>query len=435
MRDVFITGAGWWASGQAGGLGVSAARLEKVRKLLYEQNLIFPTPAEDIAQWHLALAKNWRLGARQAFGGLDSCFWSGLVPATENNSSNKISEPAEVEHDPALFYAALAGALSGEPFHSDRVSRLSSPSRWAVLMGSSKGPFAHWLSRLDRIRQGGKSVQPPFQPEFDFVNQQLVRQFQRFGHSCPQPARTSPADKISDQFPTVFANCPVSACATGLRAIIDACRQIAWNTCDEALAGASDASIHRLTLAAYQNMGLLSPRGVCEPWGKQADGFFVGEGAGILRLSAERPHQADNTNNNEQPVWRVAGWISTADPTGLILGDPVGRPLQDTLRRLLARVGWRPQDVTAIKPHATGTPVGDAAEQAAVRELWSDQTQLRVYLPKRKLGHCLGAAGAVELAWTLEQIAKDYPANKPCRLLAWSQGFGGGIEAIAVEKH
>lgn len=74
------------------------------------------------------------------------------------------------------------------------------------------------------------------------------------------------------------------------------------------------------------------------------------------------------------------------------------------MRKALAQAGLNPDQIGHINAHATGTPVGDAAESRAIREVFGQAT---VTAPKAALGHLFGAAGAIEALIAVLSVKHD----------------------------
>ena len=76
---------------------------------------------------------------------------------------------------------------------------------------------------------------------------------------------------------------PMAACATGLWAIAQGADLIRHQQCTRVLAGAVEAPVTPLTLAAFQKMGASAKTG-CYPFDQKREGLVLGEGGAIFLL-------------------------------------------------------------------------------------------------------------------------------------------------------
>lgn len=181
-----------------------------------------------------------------------------------------------------------------------------------------------------------------------------------------------------------------SACAAGAEAIAAGMRAIERGEADVVLAGAHDSMVHPLGMMSFAVLGALTPT-AGRPFDRRRDGFLIGEGAAVLRLEA--------LDACDDPLAVLLGAGSSLDAFGITAPHPDGRGAEDSMRRALRDAGLTPADVAWVNAHATGTPVGDIAEAAAIRRLLGGDTPVSSL--KGAVGHVIAAAGAVEAAATV----------------------------------
>ncbi|RZB17569.1 beta-ketoacyl-[acyl-carrier-protein] synthase family protein [Streptomyces sp. F001] len=192
-----------------------------------------------------------------------------------------------------------------------------------------------------------------------------------------------------------------SACASGATAIGVARDLLRSGTCDIVLAGGSESARSRMTATCFTRMRALSrrrtdPALASRPFDAARDGFVLGEGAAVLvleRLSTARARRA--------PVLALLrGYGATADAHHPVAPHPDGDGAVRALAAALADAGCHPRDIGHVNAHGTSTPLNDAAEAAALTRLFGGKVP-PVTASKGVIGHALGAAGAIQAAYTV----------------------------------
>ncbi|MDP1874641.1 beta-ketoacyl-ACP synthase II [Phenylobacterium sp.] len=251
----------------------------------------------------------------------------------------------------------------------------------------------------------------------------------------------------------------VTACATGAHAVGDAARMIKYGDADVMVAGGAEAAICPVGIAGFIACRAMStgfnddPTKASRPYDKDRDGFVMGEGAGVLVLEEYEHAKARGAKIYAE----VAGYGLAGDAYHITApaddGDGGFRAMQAAIKD----AGISPADIDYINAHGTSTPLGDEIELRAVeRMLGNAGSRVTMSSTKSATGHLLGAAGAIEAAFTClairDQIAPptinlddpsvqtpiDLAANKaqPREIkVALSNSFGfGGTNASVVFK-
>ena len=251
----------------------------------------------------------------------------------------------------------------------------------------------------------------------------------------------------------------VTACATGAHAVGDAARMIKYGDADVMVAGGAEAAICPVGIAGFIACRAMStgfnddPTKASRPYDKDRDGFVMGEGAGVLVLEEYEHAKARGAKIYAE----VAGYGLAGDAYHITApaedGDGGFRAMQAAIKD----AGISPADIDYINAHGTSTPLGDEIELGAVeRMLGNAASKVTMSSTKSATGHLLGAAGAIEAAFTClairDQIAPptinldnpsvetpiDLAANKaqPREIkVALSNSFGfGGTNASVVFK-
>src|SRR5207244_7007567 len=77
--------------------------------------------------------------------------------------------------------------------------------------------------------------------------------------------------------------------------------------------------------------------------------------------------------------------------------EPEATGVAEMMRAALRRAKVEPERVGYINAHGTSTPLGDLAETRAIKAVFGDHAhRLAVSSTKSMMGHCFGAAGAIE---------------------------------------
>jgi 3-oxoacyl-[acyl-carrier-protein] synthase II len=254
-----------------------------------------------------------------------------------------------------------------------------SADRIGILFGTAIGGISGIVEQVDVLRERGLGrVAPTFIPNVlvDTASGQLAI---ALGFRGPNYA-------------------PVSACATGSTAVGEAAEVIKRGDADAVLAGGAEACLTPLILAGFCAMrGLAAedehPPRASRPFDATRAGFVMGEGACVLVLEELEAAQRRGATVYAE----ILGYGMSNDAHHLAQPDPASVGVAEMMRHALDRAGVEPERVGYVNAHGTSTPLGDAAETRAIKEVFGDHAyRLAVSSTKSVTGHCFGAAGAIE---------------------------------------
>jgi 3-oxoacyl-[acyl-carrier-protein] synthase II len=249
-----------------------------------------------------------------------------------------------------------------------------------------------------------------------------------------------------------------AACATASQSIAEACRLIHADEADAVLAGGSESPVCELILGAFCAMRAVStrneaPHEASRPFDRDRDGFVVAEGAGVLALEEE----SHARRRGAVILAEIAGHGSTTDAYHITQPPPDGGTALRAMRSALAKARCRPEDLSSVFAHATGTPVGDRTEARALANLLGGHP-VPVTAVKSMTGHLCGASGAIEVIAAVQSIAEGLiPATlnlaqvEPCNslehvvgqpreariesVLCNAFGFGGANSCLLIRRY
>ena len=316
-----------------------------------------------------------------------------------------------------------------------------SRERTGVMIGSGIGGLSAIADTAVELEQKGPRRVSPFFIPSALINLASGQVSIRYGFKGPNHA-------------------VVTACATGAHAIGDAARLIQWGDAEVMVAGGAEAAICKIGIAGFIACRAMStsfndePEKGSRPYDKDRDGFVMGEGAGVLVLEEYEHAKARGAKIYAE----VVGYGLAGD------GYHITAPAEDgdggfrAMKAAIARAGIDPSDIDYINAHGTSTPLGDEIELGAVERLLGQAAgKVAMSSTKSATGHLLGAAGAVEAAFSVlairDQIAPptinlDNPSvetaidlvpnkAKPMKIdyvLSNSFGFGGTNASLVLKK-
>ena len=244
--------------------------------------------------------------------------------------------------------------------------------------------------------------------------------------------------------------CIVAACSSSTIAIGQAADAIRLGRLDAAVTGGTDA-LARLTFSGFNALRLMD-EAPCRPFDRSRNGMNIGEGAGMLVLE-----EMEHARRRGAHIYgELAGHATACEAFHPTAPEPEGRPVTAVVRAALADARLGADVVDHVNAHGTATPQNDRAEARAFLSAFGERAaRLPVTSLKSMIGHCLGAAGALEacvLALTVSRgvipptihhgetdadcpidiVANHARETRVAAAVSTSLAFGGNDSAIII---
>ncbi|BAK74413.1 MAG: beta-ketoacyl-ACP synthase II [Arcobacter sp.] len=199
----------------------------------------------------------------------------------------------------------------------------------------------------------------------------------------------------------------VTACAASTHALNDGVKTIMLNGADRILVVGAESAICGAGVGGFAAMKALStrnnePKKSSRPFDKDRDGFVMGEGAGALVIE-----DLESALARDAKIYcEIIGFGESGDAnhiTSPVVDGPL-RAMKAAFEMVKNITGEYPK-IDYINAHGTSTPVGDKNETAAIKELFGGKENCPpVSSTKGQIGHCLGAAGAIEAIMAIKAL-------------------------------
>jgi nodulation protein E len=191
-----------------------------------------------------------------------------------------------------------------------------------------------------------------------------------------------------------------SACASATHAMGQAALMVRSGMVEVAITGGAEACLTVGCLKGWEAMRVTTSE-CCRPFSRNRNGMVLGEGAAVFVLESLDSARARGATI----LAEIAGVGMSADARDITAPDANGAAR--AIRAALADAGIAADAVDYVNAHGTGTAANDATETKALHLAFGAHARkLMVSSSKSMFGHALGAAGALELAATIETLRR-----------------------------
>ncbi|WP_243438506.1 beta-ketoacyl-ACP synthase II [Fundidesulfovibrio soli] len=200
--------------------------------------------------------------------------------------------------------------------------------------------------------------------------------------------------------------CTTTACASGAHGVGYAYTDIMLGRAKAMICGGAESTIAPLGMSGFNALKALSTRNdeptkASRPFEKNRTGFVMGEGSGILILEELEHAKA----RGARILAEVVGFGASGDAFHMTAPPESGEGAALAMKAALRESGLAPEAVDSINAHGTSTQLNDMCETRAIKSVFGEHAyKLSVTANKSMIGHCLGAAGAIESVFSVMSI-------------------------------
>ncbi len=321
----------------------------------------------------------------EGFNQWDQSKWSvHIAGAIRNWNPASRMDSRDVKRLDRFAVLGLAAAIEAVEASGVDFSK-ENPERCGVVVGSGVGGIQTIEAGVVVLHEKGPNRLSPFTVPRLMANAIAGDLSIRFNLQGPSSSHTT-------------------ACASSGHSLGDALRIMQRGEADLMLAGGSEGAVSPLCLGAFMAMRALStrnsePEKASRPFDRDRDGFVLSEGAALFVLETEAHAKARGASI----LAELLGYAASSDASHITAPDPEGKGAQRAMNAALRDARLNTSDIAYINAHGTSTPLGDAAEVAAVSNLFAHHARksaggkLLMSSTKSMTGHCLGASGGIEL--------------------------------------
>jgi beta-ketoacyl-acyl-carrier-protein synthase II len=312
-----------------------------------------------------------------------SAYESGIAAEVKDFDATRYLPAKEARYMDRSVQFAVTAALEALRDAGIEIGDGLGPSA-GVVIGAGAGGYTMLEEGINTVRERGSRRLNPF-----FLSNIL-----------PDAATGHVAIATGAQGPNMAV---ISACATGAGAIGEAAEIIKRGDAEIMIAGGTEAPLTPILYASFNALRAIAtpgndPASACKPFDRRRDGFVVAEGGAILILEAE-----DHARARGARVYaELTGYGSSNDAFDMVASDDLGRGAVLAIEMALRKAGIERERVGYVNAHGTGTPMNDRVETQALKRIFGEHAyNLGVSSTKSMTGHMMGAAGAIEAAFTV----------------------------------